>query len=177
MITHQSISAPIADGAGGGERSGIEHVQSTRWRGELALQLLFQAATLNIGNDGDCGAIRAVDTGKDDFIPKVLADVVDLVNEFVKVLLVVSLAVRPPLLQPGALIELVLKDRIGLVEELAEVGNADIKQSVRRHARQKIAAAARLRERELCDAVLDKSELRHDADILLLISTPCKLLL
>src|ERR1700722_1912729 len=106
MIANESISAPIADAVGGGERSRIEHRQCTCRCSELALQLFFQAAALNIGNDGDCGVVRAVDPGKDDFIPKVLADVVDLANEFVKVLLVVSLAVRPPLLQPGALIEL-----------------------------------------------------------------------
>ena len=63
------------------------------------------------------------------------------------------------------------------IEELAEIRNADVEQGVRRHARQKIAAAARLGERELCDAVLDKSELRHDADVLLLIRTPRELLL
>src|SRR6202012_31527 len=137
-------------GAGGGERSRIEHGQYTLRRSELALQLFFQAAALNIGNDGDCGAVRAVDTGKDDFVPKILADVVDLANEFVKVFLIASLAVRPPLLQLRALIELILEDRIGLVEELAEVGNTDVEQGVRRHARQEIAAAARRGERELC---------------------------
>jgi len=72
-------------------------------------------------------------------IAQVLADFVDFRYKAGDVLGVMLMVFCPPFLEFGALVQLVLEDGVCLVEELAEVGNADEELRVLGDAGQQIA--------------------------------------
>ena len=131
---------------------------------------------MQIGKDSEAGSAGLIRSDDHDFVAQILASLMQLFDERVQVRRVAAVSAVPPLLKCRTLLQLILEDLVGLVQELTEVGDADIQQGVRGNPLQQITAVPGLGKRNLFEPVLDCGELRQQDQVLFTILAPGDLL-
>ncbi len=117
-------------------------------------------------------AVRAIQADYHHLVAKILADLMNLVDHAVQFSRIPALPAAPPLLKRRALAQLIVKDRVGLAQELAQVRHADIQQRLIRNSLQQVARIPRLGKRNLLNPALQRSELPHQHQVLVAIRAP-----
>ncbi len=112
----------------------------------MILQIILQSRLPHFGQQDEAGSVGSgTGSGRNHhFVAQIPAHHLNLVNQLLGSGMLIRIAAFvPPVLQNLALRELLLEDLVGLLKSVSKIGNADIKDSIRRKQRKDFALIPR----------------------------------